>query len=111
MMDHRKRCKVGSTCWHFWFAQRVIEFNPTASERVFIGHHTFQSENHRIGCKGSFGFHNQKNNDQDAQLIGNRLVTKLLAKPTKEMEREKEMGIYKKITPPKAFVEWEGWKV
>jgi hypothetical protein len=63
-------------------------------ERVFIGHHTFQSRNHKVGCKGIFNFHNQKNDDKDVQLIGNRLVTKLLAKLTKEMEKEKEVGIY-----------------
>jgi hypothetical protein len=53
----------------------------------------FQSKNHKTGYKGNSGFHNQKNDGQDVQLIGNRLVTKLLAKSTKDMEKEKEVGI------------------
>jgi hypothetical protein len=38
-------------------------------------------------------------------------ITKLLAKPTKEKEREKEGAIYWKIAPLKALVDREGWKV
>jgi hypothetical protein len=34
---------------------------------------------------------------------------KLLTKPTKE--KEKEATIYRKIAPPKALVDREGWKV
>ncbi len=37
---------------------------------------------------------------------------KLLAKPTKEKEKEKEAVIYQKIAPPKkTLVDREGWKV
>jgi len=36
---------------------------------------------------------------------------KLSAKPTKEKEKEKEVVVYWKITPPKAFVDREAWKV
>ncbi len=38
-------------------------------------------------------------------------ITKLLAKPTKEKERENEVAIYWKIAPLKALVDREGWKV
>jgi len=38
-------------------------------------------------------------------------ISKLLAKLTKEKEREKEVAIFKKIVPLEAFVDWEGWKV
>jgi len=36
---------------------------------------------------------------------------KLLAKPTKEKEKEKEATIYQKIALPKALIDREGWKV
>ncbi len=42
-------------------------------------------------------------------------ITKLLAKPMKEKDkeraREKEVAIYKKIVSPEALVNWEGWKI
>jgi hypothetical protein len=34
-------------------------------------------------------------------------IIKLSVKP----QKEKEMTIYWKITPPKTLVDWEGWKV
>jgi hypothetical protein len=42
-------------------------------------------------------------------------ITKLLAKPTiekdKEREKEKKVAIYWKIISLKALVSWEGWKI
>lgn len=93
------------------FNQHQVEFDLAISEIFLIGNHTFQSKNHRIGCKRNSGFHNQKNDGQDVQLIRNRLVTKLLAKLTKDMEKEKEVGIQQKIIPLKTLVDREGWKV
>jgi hypothetical protein len=38
-------------------------------------------------------------------------INKLLAKPTKEKEKEKEADVYGTIVPSKALVDKEGWKV
>jgi hypothetical protein len=38
-------------------------------------------------------------------------ISKLLAKPTKEKEQEKEVVAYRKNVPSKALVDQEGWKV
>ncbi len=38
-------------------------------------------------------------------------INKLLAKLTKEKEKEKEANVYGKIVSSKALVDWEGWKV
>lgn len=38
-------------------------------------------------------------------------INKLLSKPTKEKEREKEAAIQRKITPLEALINQEGWKV
>lgn len=38
-------------------------------------------------------------------------IIKLLAKPTKEKEREKEAAIYRKITSLETLVYQKGWKV
>jgi hypothetical protein len=35
-------------------------------------------------------------------------INKLLAKPTKEKEKEKEAAIYQKIAPPEALIDQEG---
>lgn len=37
-------------------------------------------------------------------------ITKLLAKPMKEKEKEMEGIVYWKIAPLEALVDWEGWK-
>ncbi len=65
-MDHRKRCKVGSTCMHFQVVGCVIESNPTIGEGVLVSHHLFQSKNYRINYARNFNFHNQKDGDQNA---------------------------------------------
>lgn len=38
-------------------------------------------------------------------------INKLLSKPTKEKEREKDVAIYRKITPLEALINRKGWKV
>ncbi len=38
-------------------------------------------------------------------------INKLLNKPTKEKEREKDVAIYRKITPLEALINRKGWKV
>jgi hypothetical protein len=38
-------------------------------------------------------------------------INKLLSKPTKEKEREKEAAIYQEITPLKTLINRKGWKV
>lgn len=38
-------------------------------------------------------------------------ISKLPPKLTKEKEKENEVFIYQKIVPPKALVDWKGWKV
>lgn len=38
-------------------------------------------------------------------------INKLPPKLIKEKENENEVVVYQKIVPPKALVNWEGWKV
>ncbi len=63
---------MGSTRQHFWFVGRVVESDPTISEGIFVGHHSFQSENYKINCARNFNFHNQNYGGQNVQTIKNK---------------------------------------
>lgn len=71
-MDHWKGCWVGQAHWNFWFVQCSIEPNLVANEGIFISHHSFQSENHRISYVKSFGFHNRKDDSWNVEPIGKK---------------------------------------
>lgn len=95
---------MGSTCRCFRFAKHVVEFDLTISERISTCHHQVQSGNYRIGCVRILVFIT-KNMVAEMFKLPKINISKLLPKPMKEKEKEKEAIIYQKFVPLEALVD------
>jgi hypothetical protein len=63
---------VGSAHRHSWFTRHAVEFNPTTSEGISLGHYLVQHKNYKIGCVRSSNFHNKKDCGKNALVARNR---------------------------------------
>jgi len=85
-----------------------MESNLVTNEGVHVGHHMFQFESYKIVVHGILIFITEKIVFEMFNLLKITLANYCPSRPTKK-KRKKNQSF--KITPSKALIDQEGWKV